>query len=549
MPPHNETLPCANSAHILKLNIDLLWHIFNSIAEDSFSERVDPWAGPFHKNLKPHGVVRRASQVCGEWRKLILRSPSIWGKVVDLGCLGQDNDDWRKEFMMRTGKSLLWIRGVAGFVEWRSGQGGERLFEELLAEEWHRIERINVHTGGESYSYDILRCPSLRQPTQYLVEFTLDIGPSKVEPEIYESLFANKAPALRHFNSNCLLRLLHLPRYSHLHTLDIRLESVVEVSKFFSDCCSAASSLKFLGINTRYGSTRQWLKMDDLPLTPVSFLKLERIEIDGDLSAAHLILRNIISPSDCTLHSSLVYRPGREDDAFRTIVKKYGSGCFQKYNQMPQSLSILYGCNGIVIGDINRDKSRASSHFFFKTNVAHEYPNHGHHSTSAFLLSVFPLDSLSNVTSLDISSGSFIGIQTRNPSVLSFFAALNQVTTLSTHPYSLLFFVDFPPELSIFPLLRILQAVGRIPITYRNIGALESFILWRQELGVPIGVFDLTCYNEFAPSALAPTETLEKFTGLTVKWGLKASPQEYVCGTGNMVELRWLHELLLYDSD
>lgn len=74
-------------APILKLNRDLLWEIFG---------RSDSLDG-----------IRHLSHVCWKWREILLESPSIWARNVDLDALHQKSAYWRNLVLERTGKAIL----------------------------------------------------------------------------------------------------------------------------------------------------------------------------------------------------------------------------------------------------------------------------------------------------------------------------------------------------------------------------------------------------------------------------------------------------------
>lgn len=48
-------------------------------------------------------VTRYSSQVCREWCRVLLESPTIWAISLDLQRLNQANDDWQNEILRRTG--------------------------------------------------------------------------------------------------------------------------------------------------------------------------------------------------------------------------------------------------------------------------------------------------------------------------------------------------------------------------------------------------------------------------------------------------------------
>uniref|UniRef100_A0A8H8CKA1 F-box domain-containing protein n=1 Tax=Psilocybe cubensis TaxID=181762 RepID=A0A8H8CKA1_PSICU len=56
-------------------------------------------------------TTRRASQVCRQWRDLILSSPTLWEKALDLNSLAAGKPEWTTEVLKRTGNAPLTVVG------------------------------------------------------------------------------------------------------------------------------------------------------------------------------------------------------------------------------------------------------------------------------------------------------------------------------------------------------------------------------------------------------------------------------------------------------
>ncbi|KDR74849.1 hypothetical protein GALMADRAFT_565168 [Galerina marginata CBS 339.88] len=88
--------------------------------------------------IHPMTTARLTSQVCQKWRELIVQSPLIWAKIIDLGLLARNNDEWKNEILRRTGETTLCITGP---LDWKKSAG---YFCTLLTRHWERIQKLDV---------------------------------------------------------------------------------------------------------------------------------------------------------------------------------------------------------------------------------------------------------------------------------------------------------------------------------------------------------------------------------------------------------------------
>ncbi|KAF9552319.1 hypothetical protein CPC08DRAFT_714715 [Agrocybe pediades] len=63
---------------------------------------------PSHDRLR---AARYSSQVCRSWRSLLLRSPIVWARLLDLNSLRKSKEKWTEEVVSRIGNAPIWIEG------------------------------------------------------------------------------------------------------------------------------------------------------------------------------------------------------------------------------------------------------------------------------------------------------------------------------------------------------------------------------------------------------------------------------------------------------
>ncbi|KDR68839.1 hypothetical protein GALMADRAFT_145873 [Galerina marginata CBS 339.88] len=186
---------------IHRLDIDVLLYIFNLNA-NIFS--------PFENPLK---TTRFASQVCRLWRSIILTTPSLWGKLLDLDHLCLYSDELKDVILQRIGpSSSLWIKATSKIAQERASvvQKIKAFFFSILDTHWERIEVLAVRFGVHGLDSKLLRAIYLPAPRLhvfdldfhgFLPEFDVNWevdGP--VRPTV-QSLFANEAPLLFTFHA------------------------------------------------------------------------------------------------------------------------------------------------------------------------------------------------------------------------------------------------------------------------------------------------------------------------------------------------------------
>ncbi|KAF4613196.1 hypothetical protein D9613_010883 [Agrocybe pediades] len=133
---------------IFRLHEDVLLRIFLENADFYQEERLT--------------TERQSSQVCRYWREVLLRSPLIWGRLIDLNDPSSTRT-WIREVMSRAAHALVWIRGAIKFPD---------LLLPFIEDSWERIERLVVTAPDD-------------------------------QPQFWDALFKHPAPNLKEFGFLC----------------------------------------------------------------------------------------------------------------------------------------------------------------------------------------------------------------------------------------------------------------------------------------------------------------------------------------------------------
>ena len=120
----------------------------------------------------PLTTTRHASQVCRVWRDILLQSPLIWARCIDLDVLDQRLDNWRELVLERTGDSMLSVTAVSAHRRMIPGSSIETFLVNLLDKHWARISEIDVSMHGLDLQ-DARITRSFSQPAEKLRIFVL----------------------------------------------------------------------------------------------------------------------------------------------------------------------------------------------------------------------------------------------------------------------------------------------------------------------------------------------------------------------------------------
>jgi len=135
--------------------MDLLFRIFSINAQRVFNQNT------------PVTRIRLSSQVCRHWRNLILGSPSLWGRLLNLNDLIGGSNEWRNEVLSQTKEAMLHVQLLLHNLH----QVLTSFLLKILDEEWQRIQHLKVSMLGEGHSDN--RWLSILRPTVNLRSISL----------------------------------------------------------------------------------------------------------------------------------------------------------------------------------------------------------------------------------------------------------------------------------------------------------------------------------------------------------------------------------------
>jgi len=124
-------VPCTHASR------RFLWSIFSWIAN-----MKQPRTSTFFPEPRALTSTCQCSQVCQNWRRILLHASSLWGNVLDLDALSLGNDNWRNEILRRTGISLLSVRGIQQPLG--RSKSSREFFYSLLEKNWDRIRLLHI---------------------------------------------------------------------------------------------------------------------------------------------------------------------------------------------------------------------------------------------------------------------------------------------------------------------------------------------------------------------------------------------------------------------
>ncbi|KJA24383.1 hypothetical protein HYPSUDRAFT_526272 [Hypholoma sublateritium FD-334 SS-4] len=179
---------------ITELGSDVLYEIFLANTYREIGS-IPKDATQFDLSHSPLTITRRTSQVCRMWRDIILQSPLIWARCIDLDCLDQKTNNWRQLVLQRTAETMLCITAVSAtrrMVPERHGLA--TFFARLLDERWERIAEIDISIHVEDLKDNRITVP-FNQPTNSLRVF--EVRTIKRRSAFIDlPLFSGHAPSL-----------------------------------------------------------------------------------------------------------------------------------------------------------------------------------------------------------------------------------------------------------------------------------------------------------------------------------------------------------------
>ncbi|KAF4613107.1 hypothetical protein D9613_010877 [Agrocybe pediades] len=517
-------------------------------------------------------TARLTSHVCRHWRAVMLRSPTIWGRLIDLEGLMDNTHDWMREVISRSGSALLWINGpiICGRIKDKTPT--PEFILTLIGENWPRIQRLNISAvfqdvGNEDdVVYAQYWTTLLKRPAPRLEEFVFDyrLEPSRSRRSRWNS------PAILFDSISPVLRKVRVYRIddTEQQSADDRPEDLP-----LGMPVSWLSRLRFLSLMSTYKwNTFQLMRLlnatpflEELEVFRVSTEDLEESDVQviklPQLTRFHfehcdildlVVLLESISPSSCCC-LSLAHAHYPDSSALLSeydelpylyklysLVMKYLDAYFHQNEAKNVFLRYTYHEELLEVVDqtpLRQDEPSKRAHRFSISIPLEKW--------YAYLARDTLTDStlFSSVEHLDIHDW----YDHEDWSI--WLGAFDSVTTLIASDDNIGRMMQEPhaqePEL---PQLRVLQ-IGRpsewpqpLPDVSSYCGEiLPVFFRHRKEIGLPVTVLDLTAVKSY--KLQCDLDNLEEFDGLLVQWtSATGRTKEYVCGSGRPENLRFAEE-------
>ncbi len=188
---------------IHNLNEDILLNIFK-INSDIFAD------------IDALDTTRRTSQVCHTWRQLMLATPFLWARLIDMDRISYAVcDAWLYELVQRSGDAPLWIKASDVHPSMNIPA-----IAEIISKNWHRIQKLVLLDADPSFHFTSL---ALNIPAPQLEIFNVTIHHDMLGnwEEHTAQLFGAHAPMLREFNLRNYVIDHREPWLSHLYSLTL----------------------------------------------------------------------------------------------------------------------------------------------------------------------------------------------------------------------------------------------------------------------------------------------------------------------------------------
>ncbi|KDR72293.1 hypothetical protein GALMADRAFT_143145 [Galerina marginata CBS 339.88] len=479
-------------------------------------------------------TLRHSAQVCSTWRNLILDSPSLWGRVIDLDCLHQD--DWRREVLHRTGSSDLFIR-YKGLCKLPS-----TTVISILAENWERVRSLDLDfhkndpkaTDASAFYNNSGLWNILKRPSNILESFRLFLQAREPQLSTQHSktilsppgfvIFNNHAPSLiKIFAPNINLN-LHASWVSHIRHLSLNMPTPVD------KLLEALTHMPLLD-TLDDGESYQVIVPGGAKRTDkVALPQLKHIILSSDsnispylafLSQIEPLDRRFLSFSHVGQHPSYPQPDTQDMAAASAILADYS-------RQAPLSVSTKVAL--FFLRERFRFCATLPSGRSFTFNLRH-YSDPITELWSALDLPDFP-----NVHTANLILQTEFGVHPSDPKFGKFITSLlSKINTLHTTPESIGFLLRVPEDLlkAAFPVLR--------EIVFSNWGRADDvsephrFLVIRKAMGRPIPTISVRKPG----MGRLWMRSLEEITGLKVVVFAEGHRKEYICGSGSPEALDW----------
>ena len=507
-----------------RLHQDILWKIFTENTNED----------------EPLTTARRSSQVCRQWRTIVLQSASIWGRSIDLDDLHQKTDDWRQEVISRTGQSLLWIFGSLS-------PDTLHFFVPFIAQNWKRVRMLGIDDFDINPEEDRQRIWAfLEQPAPNLQMMDIALSPSGDDNAgiLPACLFNDHAPALEEFivsaatykfaaNASWLPNLRKFTLCEAFSTMEI-FKILQRMPLLESLHITSSYSLQETGI---------------LNLPPINLPKLNSLTLRGHFVNFLSILESVMPSSDCglgILGDPSVWTPvedNGENERLQNGVMKHIIPFLTLYP--PTTVHCFISEETLKFQADNAPRGHRSFYFPINLHFIDSPPVKKLISSSCFSstqelkLGLWgPREGFNNLT---LSNNTTMAV----PTITCLLQTFSSITTLSTVDMvldTLLKYPAFDPTNAfiLFPALQVLKiADPHRPRSANEMAAHHRFLKYRYDVAFPISVLEIRVSEDWEAFDI---DYLEEHHGLLIKWTNIPDVDgvgEYRCGDGRPEQLRF----------
>ncbi|KDR66052.1 hypothetical protein GALMADRAFT_259878 [Galerina marginata CBS 339.88] len=515
--PNLDNISIANPP-IFKLHDDLLWLIFwlNADMEGEAQGKDE---------IAAIDTLRYSSQVCSGWRQIILSFPSLWGQVVNLSHLEQD--DWREEVLRRTGKSLLSVlwgsqRQACLSVDVAAG---------LLRRHWGRIRSLDFNFTSSYYTegFNIAQFWEIFcRPSEVLEIFRVIF--ERVDRECTPILspsnfvvFNNVAPALRVFYAPNIEFNLDAPWLENLRYL--ALSGPVSAYKVVQ-AIQHMPRLECLVDGTFNAIASTGDSLSSQPQISAPSIKEIVLVSHSDLGPYMDFLAQIKPAAGCYLtfrHTGVTFNAKALALASR-VVYNYSRCC-----DLPSAIDIcldLYCHRFIFMAQIPR-KGQFCFRLTYFIKLRREI--------FEALFEALPSVKFPDVKTLMFGISPLF-LKPSDRRIAQFILSVPSVETLATNPETLGFLLNLPSDVLAlsFPVLHTVKFARSIqPEELSNI---KQFLTSRISTGRPVDIlsFPLPTIDRGFDTDL---RSLDEFTGLTIILQYGDHENKHICGVSHINNL------------
>ncbi|KAJ3506287.1 hypothetical protein NLJ89_g6953 [Agrocybe chaxingu] len=528
---------------VSELPTDILSHIFVLNADmdqdkaEVLSESVSKW--------RPRAltIIRDASQVCRSWRNLILSSPTLWGKLIDIDYLSRIPEEVAQEILSRAGNALLTVKARIKNNDTAADNAARSLLSRLLETNWDRIEKLVVHVF-EAHSTEPDHWPQFYLPARSLKLFQFYFTPyfilKTVLPFDGRKLFDGVALQLRSFDLGSRIEFNPGASWlSHIRHLDID-DAPMPLSGWL-DALNATKMLESLIIRSSF--MNRW--SPDLATRRLVRLPfLNRLAVSHRLFDVAALLGHLELPPRCRVgitatDPECIYSPA-DIDLVKDVLSTYAKAWTTYYTEQPE-LRLSVSSYGFCVKQFIRGTEKDPL-WCFRLDISCS-SDRDLHAALPYLdaFAGINFDHISELT-LNMSVFRMMGMELdvdRNPDVPQFISRLKNVESMYTSLESVCTLSRMAQH---HPILLPMLSRLRLWEVYRNSGdlmgpdnaaaqAVCGFLEWRKMSGHPIQLLDLTSCDHIPDlSSLENTAP-----GMKLRWRYayaSGCKPEYVCGSG-----------------